>query len=99
MTKSKGRRQRKNENFYKLLPEIMKKKKAAKATKKAAKKAANIKKDVKKNGKPVKGGKTYLKKAAEKAAQIKAEQEAACVEANAEVIYGGGQVESNASNG
>ncbi len=83
INKAKGRRSIKNRTYYAAMPAKVKAKKEKKATKAKAKKAADIKKDLKKNGKPVKGGKTYEEKAAETLRKIKEAEENARAEAEA----------------
>jgi hypothetical protein len=81
INKAKGRRSIKNRTYYAAMPAKVAAKKVKKATKAKAKKDADIKKDLKKNGKPVKGGKTYKELAAEKLRKMKATEEAANAEA------------------
>ena len=83
INKAKGRRSIKNRTYYASMPAKVTARKAKKATKAKAKKDADIKKDLKKNGKPVKGGKTYTEKAAERLRKIKEAEAAAREEADA----------------
>lgn len=85
INKAKGRRSIKNRTYYASMPAKVAARKAKKATKAKAKKADDIKKDLKKNGKPVKGGKTYKEKAAERLRKIKEAEAAAREEAAVEV--------------
>lgn len=83
INKSKGRRSIKNRTYYAAMPAKVAAKKTKRATKAKAKKDADIKKDLKKNGKPVKGGKTYKEQAAERLRKMKEAEVAAQEEADA----------------
>lgn len=83
INKAKGRRSIKNRTYYAAMHAKVKAKKEKKATKAKVKKAADIEKDLKKNGKPVKGGKTYIETAAERLRKIKEAEEDARAEAEA----------------
>ena len=83
INKAKGRRSIKNRAYYAAMPAKVAAKKVKKATKAKAKKADDIKKDLKKNGKPVKGGKTYKEQAAERLRKMKEAETVARVEADA----------------